>query len=266
MQEIPAALSIAGSDSGGGAGIQADLKTFAALGVYGTSVVTAVTAQNLDCITDIQNLRPAIVAHQLCAVLSGYPVRAIKTGMLPTTAIITAVSKILSSRPLLPLVIDPVLRSSSGFPLLSAQALRILKQRLFPLATLITPNIPEAESLAGCPITDEKGMAEAASLLYRLFHVPVMLKGGHLLGEAADFYEDGTQQLRFAAARITGVDTHGSGCTLSAAITASLAMGLSLPAAISNAKAFMTRTLQDPLHLSPDRSIINHFPGPEPSR
>ena len=256
-----AALTIAGSDSGGGAGIQADLKTFSALGVYGTTVITAVTAQNLREVNAIQPVDPGIVEKQLLAVLDGFPVKAIKTGMLFSEEIIKSVSRILRRYPDLPLVIDPVITATSGSELLRKEAVKTLKTQLFPQGTLITPNIAEAKILVDINflIENRNDLERAAKVLFEKFKVPVLLKGGHLSGSACDVFCDPDGTTAYHADMIKGVNNHGSGCTLSAAITAFLARGAGIRAAISGAKAYITGCLKQPLQLDADTRVINHF-------
>ncbi|MCP5105075.1 MAG: bifunctional hydroxymethylpyrimidine kinase/phosphomethylpyrimidine kinase, partial [bacterium] len=191
-----AALTIAGSDPGGGAGIQADLKTFSAFGVYGTSVITAVTAQNRNGVTAIQPVEPGVVQKQLEAVLETYPIKAVKTGMLFSSEIIETIAAVLSTHSPIPLVIDPVFTATSGRKLLQDDAVESLKEKLFPLATLITPNIPEAEILTGEPLRNTREMERAVSRLYRKYHVPVLLKGGHLPDRAVDIFFAGKEMER----------------------------------------------------------------------
>ena len=185
------ALTIAGSDSGGGAGIQADIKTFSACGVYGASVITAVTAQNLEGVRAIQAVDPQVVEAQLLAVLEGYPVKAIKTGMLFSRDIIETVAAVLSEHVRIPLVVDPVFAATSGSRLIKPRAVRVLAERLFPLAVLVTPNLPEAEFLCGRKISSLDELRQAGETLYEKYKVPFLMKGGHLPGRAVDLLVDG---------------------------------------------------------------------------
>lgn len=256
-----AASTIAGSDPGAGAGIQADLKTFSALGVYGTTVITAVTAQNLQGVTAVQPIDPVIVEKQLIAVLEGFPIKAVKTGMLFSSNIIAAIARILKRFPGLPIVIDPVIASTSGHELLQQDALTTLVAELFPLAALITPNIAEAEILGAgeFKIDNQADLERAARSLYERYAVPIFLKGGHLPDKACDvFYREEGVEI-FQTDFIKDVNTHGSGCTISAAITAFLARGYELREAVSRAKSYITGSLQNPLSLGPGTRIINHF-------
>ncbi len=255
-----AALTIAGSDSGGGAGIQADLKTFSAMGVYGTSVITAVTAQNHSGVTAIQPIDPEVVHKQLIAVFEGFPVKAVKTGMLFSAEIIETVAKTLSDYCRVPVIIDPVFAATSGSKLVQDKAIEKLKEKLFPLAALVTPNIPEAEILIGERLKTRLNLEQAAKRFFERFNVPVLIKGGHLPDKAVDIFYDREGIKRFESDLIKGVNNHGSGCTLSSAIAAAVARGESLEEAVSAAKTYITRALEDSLRLSPDLCVINHFP------
>ena len=256
-----AVLTIAGSDSGGGAGIQADLKTFSALGIFGASVVTAITAQNLSGVTAIQAVEAQVVQKQLQAVLEGFPIKAIKTGMLFSAEIIAAIVETLSAYPRVPLVIDPVFAATSGSKLIEDDAIRELREKLFPLAALITPNIPEAEILLEKKIQDRQDLEQAAKMLFECFRVPVLMKGGHLEDKAVDILVDAEGLKSFEAELVTGVNNHGSGCTLASAVAAALAKGESLRAAVNTAKTYITRALKNSLQLSTGLRIINHFPN-----
>lgn len=242
----PVALTIAGSDSSGGAGIQADLKTFTALGVYGASVLTALTAQSTRGVTAVHTPPAEFVRAQIDAVMGDLAVAAVKTGMLANAAIVAAVADAMAGLPGLPLVVDPVMVATSGDSLLEADAVETLKGRLIPLATLITPNVPEAAALLGtqqATSTEEAG--RQAQALLALGCKAVLVKGGHRLGEAAvDILAtaDGGLQA-FSAPRIDSRNTHGTGCTLSAAIVALLASGYAMPEAIEGAKQFLTAAI-----------------------
>jgi hydroxymethylpyrimidine/phosphomethylpyrimidine kinase len=255
-----AVLTIAGSDPGGGAGIQADLKTFSALGVYGTSVITAVTAQNLSRVTAIQPIEPEVVRKQLLAVLEGFPINAIKTGMLFSAGIIEVIAEVLSNVRHIPIIIDPVFAATTGSKLIQDEAIDRLKEKLVPLAALVTPNIPEAEILSGERLKGLQDLEKTAGKLFKRFNVPVLIKGGHLPGKATDIFFDREGVKRLESDLIRGVNNHGSGCTLSSAIAAAMARGESLGEAISTAKTYITRTLKDSLQLSPDLRVMNHFP------
>jgi hydroxymethylpyrimidine/phosphomethylpyrimidine kinase len=258
------ALTIAGSDSGGGAGIQADIKTFSACGVYGASVITAVTAQNLNGVRAIQGLSPALVAAQLRAVLEGYPVKAIKSGMLFSPGIIEALVAVLGDQPRIPLVIDPVFAATSGSRLIKPRAIRVLCEEFFPLAVLVTPNVPEAEYLYAGPIRTLDDLRQAGHVLFDMFQIPFLMKGGHLPDAAVDLLVDGNGVHAFRAGKISGVNSHGSGCTFSAAITAGLAKGFDLRRAVAAAKRFISASLENAHELRPGTRVINHFFGPGP--
>jgi hydroxymethylpyrimidine/phosphomethylpyrimidine kinase len=249
---LPIALTIAGSDSSGGAGIQADLKTFAAFGVYGASAITALTAQNTHGVQAVSAVTAAFVVAQMDSVLSDLSVRAMKTGMLADRAIVEAVSARLSHSPNVPLVVDPVMVATSGDALLAPDAVGAVVRNLMPRATLITPNIAEAARLLGtAPATTEASMAIQARALVRLGARAVLLKGGHSGdAQATDVFTDGVSDHLFSAPRIVTPHTHGTGCTLSAAITAGLAAGMPLLEAIGAAKLFVSRALVAGLTLS----------------
>ncbi|MFQ5894183.1 MAG: bifunctional hydroxymethylpyrimidine kinase/phosphomethylpyrimidine kinase, partial [Nitrospinota bacterium] len=241
---IPVALTIAGSDSGGGAGIQADLKTFAALEVFGTSAVTSITAQNTRGVTDIYDLPAYIVGRQLDAICSDFPVAAAKTGMLSTVEIIEQVAKKVAEHGIPHLVVDPVMVAKSGDPLLRPEAVLTLVTQLFPLATVITPNRPEAEVLLGERLRSRADLAEAARALKRLGPKSVLIKGGHGRGRAVDLFFDGRTLTELASERLDQRNTHGTGCILAAATAAHLARGASLAEAVSRAKGFVTEAIR----------------------
>jgi hydroxymethylpyrimidine/phosphomethylpyrimidine kinase len=243
------ALTIAGSDSSGGAGIQADLKTFTALGVYGASVITALTAQNTRGVEGVEAIRPEFVLAQLNSVLSDLDVGAVKTGMLANGAIVTTVARRLrevtgSGRPL-PLIVDPVMVATSGDALLEADAIDAIRQELAPLATLLTPNLAEAARLLGAePADSETAAAAQAKALFARLGCPILLKGGHASGsEAVDLYFAGSELVRLSRPRLDTPHSHGSGCVLSAAVAALQARGAGLQAAIAGAKAFVWQGL-----------------------
>lgn len=238
----PIALTIAGSDSSGGAGIQADLKTFSALGVYGASVLTALTAQNTTGVQGVHPVPPSFVAAQIDSVLGDLDVRAAKTGMLADAAIIEAVvSRLQAHGRDIPLVVDPVMVATSGDVLLAPDAIETVRTRLIPYATLITPNLPEAAQLLSAPTATTE--AEIRDQLARLMHLgakAVLLKGGHGEGrEATDYLAIGERVIPISAPRIVTRHTHGTGCTLSAAIAAYLAMGEGLETAVRRAKRYV---------------------------
>ncbi|HEY5910980.1 MAG TPA: bifunctional hydroxymethylpyrimidine kinase/phosphomethylpyrimidine kinase [Verrucomicrobiae bacterium] len=241
---IPCALTIAGSDSGGGAGIQADLQTFAALGVHGTSAITCITAQNPRRVLGIQPCSAAIVQKQIDAVFSELEPAAVKTGMLYSASLIKAVSHSLRRfRPVV--VVDPVMVSTSGAQLLRPAAVKVLCSELLPLAALVTPNLQEAEILTGRRLRSVENLREAARTLHEWFGCAALVKGGHLRGgrEAVDIFYDGREELLLSAPFVRGVSTHGTGCTYSAAVTGFLALGLKLPRSVREAKNFITRAI-----------------------
>ena len=236
----PAALTIAGSDSSGGAGLQADLRTLAKLGVHGASVVTCVTAQNPGAVSAIHPTPAKVVAAQLDSVFGSLPIRAVKTGMLYSRAIIEVVAERLAKRNRLLLVIDPVMLSSSGTPLLKPSAAQALAKRLLPLAMLVTPNLEEAAVLAKRRVREPEEMREAARAIHGRFGGAVLVKGGHMkTTEAIDLFYDGREEFLLSAPRVRGVAPPGTGCTYSAAITAFLAKGERLPRAVELAKQHM---------------------------
>lgn len=242
---LPIALTIAGSDSGGGAGIQADLKTFAALGVHGTSVITCLTAQNPNGVLGVQAARPAMVRQQLEAVFAELPPAACKTGMLYSEAIIQVIVKFFDQKSRPPLIVDPVMVATSGARLLKPSAMKAVRDKLLPLATLVTPNLDEAELLLGMKIRDEKDLRIAARQIVNRFGCAALVKGGHLRGarRAVDVFHDGKTELLLSAPFVRGVSTHGTGCTYSAAITAHRAKGLALAEAVRGAKEFITQAI-----------------------
>ena len=254
------ALTIAGSDSGGGAGIQADLKTFGALGVFGTSAITAITAQNTVRVTRIQEIDPDVVAAQIDAVAEDIGFDAVKTGMLVSGRIIDAVAAALQRHRAPNLVVDPVMVSKSGTRLLREDAVATLKSRLLPLAEMVTPNIPEAEVLSGRTIADVEAMRDAARRILELGPRRVVIKGGHAEGpNVVDLYYDGERFEEFKAERVVTRNTHGTGCTYSAAIAAYLAHGLPPLDAVSRAKEFLVAALQTAPDIGKGIGPINHF-------
>jgi len=255
----PRALTIAGSDSGGGAGIQADLKTFSAFRVFGMSVITAVTAQNSVGVQGVENLPPAFVARQLLSVLDDFGVDAAKCGMLSTAPIIDALAGVLAARPIDKLVIDPVMVAKSGDPLLQPDARAALIGRILPLALVVTPNLPEAEALTDMPVTTRAEMEEAARRIHAMGPRNVLVKGGHLKGEAVDLLWTGRTLTEFSVPRVDSDNTHGTGCTFSAAIAAGLALGRPLAEAVREAKAYVTRAIQEGFKAGRGVGQLRHF-------
>jgi len=240
----PVALTIAGSDSGGGAGIQADLKTFAALGVHGATAITCLTAQNPDTVTAVTETPAAMVEEQIRAVCAGFPVRAVKTGMLYSATIIMIVAQALKKQAIPFYVLDPVMIATSGARLLKDDAVETLERRLIPLATVITPNIPEAEALLGSSLSCHRDIVQGARELARRYHVAVVIKGGHLEGDTvSDTLYAGDMLTTFKLPRLRVQETHGTGCTFSAALTAGLACGASLRLAVKRAQTFVHQAL-----------------------
>lgn len=260
---MPVVLTIAGSDSGAGAGLQADLKTFAALGVYGTSVVTAVTAQNTRGVQAAVALSPDIVLAQLEAVFSDFAIKAVKIGMLHNEQLVTVVADYLARQVTAPVILDPVITATSGHALLSESAIEVLKQKLIPQVELVTPNLPEAALLTAqtAPATPEQ-MRQLLRPLLALGSRGVLLKGGHLGGDRAiDWLAYKSVVKQYAQPRIATANTHGTGCTLSAAITAGLARGLSMEEAVQTAKKFLTAALSaaDKLGVGSGHGPVHHF-------
>jgi hydroxymethylpyrimidine/phosphomethylpyrimidine kinase len=241
----PVALTIAGSDSSGGAGIQADLKTFTALGVYGASVITAITAQNTTGVQDVLTLPPGIIAAQMTSIADDLAVGAIKTGMLADRATVETVADGLARFPDVPLVVDPVMVATSGDVLLAPDAVDAVRTRLLPRATVVTPNLHEAARLLEGPVAASHDEMEAQARRLLAFGAgAVLIKGGHgEQPEATDILVFEAGSLRFAAPRIATRNTHGTGCTLAAAIAARLALGDSLPSAVGAAKEFVWKAI-----------------------
>ncbi|MCX8107544.1 MAG: bifunctional hydroxymethylpyrimidine kinase/phosphomethylpyrimidine kinase [Verrucomicrobiae bacterium] len=243
--QLAVALTIAGSDSGGGAGIQADLKTFQALGVHGTSALTCITAQNPNGLRSVQPVQPKIVTDQIEMVFEAFPVKAVKTGMLYSSSIIRSVAKCLRSRPGLVVVVDPVMVATSGAALLKPTAVAALEESLLPMATLVTPNVPEAEVLSGLRIREVEDLRRAVRVIRDKYGCAALAKGGHLsnLKEAVDIFWDGRTELLLKAGLVGGIATHGTGCTYSAAIAAWVARGCDLTAAVVRAKEYITSAI-----------------------
>jgi len=263
---VPVALTIAGSDSSAGAGIQADLKTFSALGVYGLTAVTCVVAEVPGRVSRIEPVPAALVSKQMEVLFRGFPIAAIKTGLLFSGEIVSAVAKALpalQSGALPALVIDPVMVATGGDPLLRDDAVERYERELFPLAKLITPNLDEASRLIGEPINDLKAMRTAGAKLTEKYGVPFLLKGGHLAGQAAiDLLFVNGNVTEFSAPFLPGIMTHGTGCTYSAAITAGLANGLVLEEAVRRAKEFVTAAITKYFQWETENGSVqalNHF-------
>ena len=263
---IPIALTIAGSDSSAGAGIQADLKTFSALGVYGLSAVTCVVAEIPGKVSRIEPISVEMVREQIEVLAKSFPIAAMKTGLLYSSGIISAVAQtIVDLKREIPLVVDPVIMATGGDSLLEPDAIETYKRELFPMATLITPNLDEAAQLLGGKIHDLEAMKRAGKELEREFKTAILLKGGHLRGdEAVDLLFADGQVVEFTARFVPDVATHGTGCTYSAAITAGLAAGMPLPDSIARAKKFVTASIANRLRWKSNTGenidALNHSP------
>lgn len=252
-------LSIAGSDCSGGAGIQADLKTFSAHGVFGMSVIVSVVAENTSRVIDIQNVSPDMIASQMDAVFEDMEVDAVKVGMLSTPDCMRAVAaKLWYYRP--PnIVVDPVMYAKNGCPLMEPAAIRTLIETILPLADVLTPNIPEAEKITGGRIRSVADMEQAARAIYTLGCKAVVVKGGHAVGRAVDVLFDGKRTAYFDAVRINTKNTHGTGCTFSSAIAARLAEGACLQDAVAGAKAYVTTAIEHALDIGKGCGPTHHF-------
>ena len=252
------ALSIAGSDSSGGAGIQADLKAMTMNGVYAMTAVTALTAQNTTGVTAILEATPQFLRQQLQAVFSDIPPDSVKIGMVSSAALIETIAQCLGEYRPRNVVVDPVMVATSGARLLNEDAVATLREKLLPLADLITPNIPEAEVLSGQTISDEDGMLQAARIIGETYHCAVLCKGGHRVSDANDLlYQNGAFRW-FRGRRIDNPNTHGTGCTLSSAIAANLAKGFPLADAVQRAKDYLSGALADMLDLGQGAGPMNH--------
>ena len=257
----PVALTIAGSDSGGGAGIQADLKAMEANGVFATSVLTAVTAQNTQAVTMSYDLPLRIINAQIDAVATDFEIGATKTGMLSSSDIIQTVAAKVDAYDLYPFVVDPVMISKSGFKLLKDDAIDTLREVLLPMATILTPNVYEAAYLTGEEILSVEDARRSAEVLYEMGPEFVLVKGGHLneSPEALDLLYDGSMFRTFSAKRVQTENTHGTGCTYASAIAAHLAKGDDIPTAVEQAKRYVTAAIQHALDLGSDHGPTNHF-------
>jgi hydroxymethylpyrimidine/phosphomethylpyrimidine kinase len=260
MTGVPIALTIAGSDSGGGAGIQADLKTFSALEAYGASVLTAITAQNTLGVTAVHEIPTDVIVAQLDAVVSDLRPDAVKTGMIASTEIIGAVAERLRHYGLRQLVVDPVMVAKGGQALLRPDAVAALRSELLPLALVATPNLPEAEALLGRSIESLDAMRAAARELVAQYGArAVVVKGGHLDGPATDVFYDGSELRELTADRLDTRSTHGTGCTFASAIAAHLAHGQPLPTAVALAKEYLTQALRQAYPIGSGHGPVHHF-------
>jgi hydroxymethylpyrimidine/phosphomethylpyrimidine kinase len=252
-------MTIAGSDSSAGAGIQADLKTFAAFGVYGTSVITAITAQNTRGVYRVQEVSPELVAAQIDAIVGDIGADIVKTGMLPTAGIVDVVVEKVREYGLTDLVVDPVMRAKDGEPLLTEDAVAVIWERLLPLALVVTPNLSEAAALVGRDLDGWDDMRRAAREIVGMGARNVVIKGGHLDGPAVDLFYDGCEYHEFFAPRVDTRNTHGTGCTFASAIAASLAKGSTVRQAVAAAKAYVTKSLQHSYPLGQGAGPVHHF-------
>lgn len=268
MKKYPSVFTIAGSDSGGGAGIQADIKTISALGCYAASAITAVTVQNTLGVTAIHRIPAAIVQGQILAVMNDLQPAAVKTGMIPDKELVLTIATALSAYPGTPLIIDPVMIASSGDALVKEDMIAALQQKLFPLAALVTPNLQEAAVLAGFPVQDVDDMKRAAAKILSLGCKAVLVKGGHLKSELLyDVYLDAAGQERiFSAPYIPSNNLHGTGCTLSAAIASLLAKGNTLVDAVALAKQYISQAIEAGREAVTGQGSgpLNHFFQPQP--
>jgi hydroxymethylpyrimidine/phosphomethylpyrimidine kinase len=255
------ALTIAGSDASGGAGIQADIKTFQAHGVFGMSAVTAVTVQNTQKVYAVQEMAPDIVSGQILCLFDDIEIDAVKIGMVSSITLIETIARALTQvqhrRP--PVVLDPVMISKSGYALMAKDAQDALVQHLFPLAAVVTPNLHEAQALTGMAIESISQMKQAAKRIREQGAETVVVKGGHLPGQATDIFYDGSTFLELKGRRIDTKDTHGTGCSFSSAIAANLALGKDMPAAVTEAKTYITGAIENSLSIGKGCGPTNHF-------
>ena len=256
--KIKTALTIAGSDSGGGAGIQADLKTMLANGVYGMSAITALTAQNTMGVTAISEVTPEFLGQQLDAIFTDIFPDAVKIGMTVNDKLIKVIAEKLEFYGAKNIVVDPVMIATSGARLISENAVTVLKEKLLPLAVLVTPNIPEAEALSGMKITGKADMEKAADLINETYGCAVLLKGGHSINDANDLLYENGEMMWFESKRIDNPNTHGTGCTLSSAIASNLAKGYDLRQSVQLAKEYISGALSAMLDLGKGSGPLNH--------
>jgi hydroxymethylpyrimidine/phosphomethylpyrimidine kinase len=262
VTEMPVALTVAGFDPSGGAGVVADVKTFTAFGCFAAAAVTSLTYQNTTGVFGAAHQTAETVRAQVEAVAEDFRVAGAKTGMLPTREIIREVARLFRENPLPAPVVDPVVRSTSGFDLIDDAALDALKIELLPLARVVTPNIPEAERITGLSIRDRAGMVEAARSIRGMGARAVLVKGGHLEGDALDVLDEGGEVTFFNAPRVETTSTHGTGCTLAAAIAACLARGASLEDSVAAAKEFVTKAIRRAPRLGRGHGPVNHSVTP----
>jgi hydroxymethylpyrimidine/phosphomethylpyrimidine kinase len=257
----PHAMTIAGSDSGGGAGIQADLKTFAAFRVYGTSAITAITAQNTVGVSAVQEVSLDVIAAQIDAIVNDIGVDVVKTGMLSSAGIVRLVAVKAKEHSFPNLVVDPVMIAATGARLLREEAVKTICEELIPLATVVTPNIPEAEALTGLKIDNRAGMERAAQAIHRMGARNVVVKGGHMesSGDSDDLLFDGHRFKVFSAKRINTTSNHGTGCTFASAVASGLAHGRPVEQAVADAKAYVTRAIVQAFPVGKGHGPLNHF-------
>ena len=256
---VPKAMTIAGSDSGGGAGIQADLKTFAALGVYGTVTLTAITAQNTVGVSGVHEIPTDMIVAQMDAVMGDIGADAVKTGMLSSQEIVEVVASQIQRHGIRSLVVDPVMVAKSGDSLLRDDAVDAVRTRLVPLSAVVTPNIPEAEALTGMTIESDDDVREAARRIVGMGARSVVVKGGHREGSATDVLYDGSSFREYSAPRIDTVNTHGTGCTFASAVAAGLAQGKSVEEAVGQAKEYVTEAIRASFPIGRGHGPLNHF-------
>ena len=253
------ALTIAGSDSGGGAGIQADLKTFAAFKVYGLSAITAITAQNTMGVLAVQEIKPEIIAAQIDCLFEDMEINSVKIGMVSDTEIIKTIASALKRNNAINIVLDPVMISKSGYKLLKPEAIEALIKSLFPLAEILTPNLIEAEEITGQKINNPDDMQTAAEKIHNMGVKAVVIKGGHLQDYPVDVFYDGSSFLRLQGEFINTQNTHGTGCTFSSAIAACLSQGQALPEAVMIAKEYITGAIKNSLSIGKGVGPTHHF-------
>lgn len=254
-------LTVAGSDCSGGAGVQADLKTFASHGVYGMSVIVSVVAENTCRVIDIQDITPDMIKKQMDAVFEDITPDAVKVGMLSGRECMEAVAEKLDNYKPENVVIDPVMIAKGGHALMKEDALEFFIKRLIPLAGMLTPNIPEAEAITGMEITTSEDMKKAAVSIYRMGAGSVLIKGGHLKGDAEDILYDGKEFYIYSTKRIQTKNTHGTGCTFSSAIASNLALGLPFPTAVEKAKEYVTMAIEHSLEIGKGHGPTHHLYG-----
>lgn len=252
-------MTIAGSDSGGGAGIQADLKTFSALGVFGTSTLTAITAQNTVGVIAVHEIPTDVIVAQIDAVVSDIGADAVKTGMLSSSPIVATVADAVRRHGISNLVVDPVMVAKSGDRLLREEAIATIRSELIPLAKVVTPNIPEAEDLTGRSIESDDDVRRAAEAIIGMGAKSVVIKGGHRKGPPTDVLYDGEEFLEFTTERIPSTNTHGTGCTFASAVAAGLAHGLETPAAVRQAKDYVTAAISAAYPIGQGHGPLHHF-------